>query len=83
MLKSDHDVEDRTHDGLSARDHAVQTSSRVVLSVVKQACYLLDTMRTHASQCEDRRTLVHILDILDDTEMSFEKWSISGEQVSQ
>ena len=52
MLKIDLAVEDRMHGGLSPRDHAVQTASRVVLSVVEQACDLLDTMRTHAAQCE-------------------------------
>ena len=71
MLKIDCALEDRTHCGLSARDHAVQTASRVVLSIVEQACDLLDTMRTHAAQCEDSRTLVHILDLLDDAEMAF------------
>ena len=73
MLKIDHAVKDGTHGGLSARDHAVQTTSRVVLSVVEQACDLLNTMRTHAAQCEDSRTLVHNLDLLDDAEMAFEK----------
>ena len=49
MLTIDHAVEDRTHGGLSTRDHAVQTASRVVLSVVEQDCELLDTMRKHAA----------------------------------
>ena len=50
---------------------------------MEQACDLLDTMQTHAAQCEDSRTLVHILDLLDDAEMAFEKRPIRGEQVSQ
>ena len=73
MLNIDHAVDDRTHGGLSARGHAVQKASRVVLSVVEQACDLLDTMRTHAAQCEDSRTRVHILDLSEDAEMAFEK----------
>ena len=50
-------------------------ASRVVLSVVEQVCNVLDTMRMYAAQCEDTRTMVHILDPLDDAEMAFEKAS--------
>ena len=60
----------RFNGGLSTRNQAVQTASRVVLSVVKQACDLLNTMRTNAAQCEDTRTVVNILN---DAEMAYKK----------
>ena len=66
-------VKARTHDGLSVRDPAVLKVSKVVLSVVEQACDVLDTIRMHAAECKDTRTMVRILDLLDDSEMAFEK----------
>ena len=72
MLKTDRVLEARTHGGLNARDSAVQTVSRVFFSVI---CDVVDTMRTHAVQCEDNRTVVHILELLDEAEMAFEEAS--------
>ena len=42
---------------------------------MEQACDVLDTMRMHAAQCEDTRTIAQNLDPLDDAEMAFEKAS--------
>ena len=70
ILNIERVVEDRTHDGPSARDPAVQMASRMILYVVEQACDVLDTMRMHAAQCKDTRTLVQILDLLDNAEMT-------------
>ena len=58
---------------LNMRDPAVQMASRVVLSVVEQACEVLDSMRMHAAECKDTSTMAQILDLLDDAEMAFEK----------
>ena len=47
--------------------------SKVALSVVERACDVLNTMRMHAAECKDTRTMVQILDQLDDAAMAFEK----------
>ena len=54
-------------------DPAVQMTSRVVFSVVEQACDVLDTIRMHVAESKDIRTMVQTLDLLDDAEMVFEK----------
>ena len=66
-------VEASTHGELSVRDPEVHMASRVVLSVVVQASDVLDTMRMHVAECKNIRTMVQILDLLDDAEMIFEK----------
>ena len=66
-------MEARTHGDLSERDPAVLMVSKVVLSVVEQACEVLNTTRMHATECKDTRTMVRIFDLLDDAEMVFEK----------
>ena len=66
-------VEARTDCGLSVRDPAVQMASRVFFSVVEQACDVLDMMRMHVAECKDTRSVVQILDLLDDAEMAFVK----------
>ena len=66
-------VEARAHGGLSVRDPVVHMASRVVLSVVVQARDVLDTMGKHVAECKNTRTMVQILDLLDDAEMAFEK----------
>ena len=68
-------------------------ASRVVSSVLEQACDLLDTIRTRVAECKDICAMVQILDLLDDAEMDFEnatsmwridiagpgpKWSVVG-----
>ena len=53
------------------RDPAIQMASRVVSSVVEQACDVLDSMRMHVIECKDTCAMVQIHDLLDDAEMDF------------
>ena len=65
-------VDGRTHVRLSARDSAVQMALRVVSSVEEHAFDILDAMRMCVAGCKHTRTIVQILDIINDAEMAFE-----------
>ena len=45
-------VETITYSEQSVRDSAVLMASWVVLSVVEQACDVMDTMRMHVAECK-------------------------------
>ena len=66
-------LEARTHGFTECDEPVVQMASRVVSSVVEQTCDVLDTMREHVTECNGTRTMVPILDLLDNAEMVFEE----------
>ena len=47
-------------------------ASRVVLSVVEEACNVLDTLQMDVAECKNTRTTVQILDLLNGAKMAFE-----------